>query len=226
MIVILDGDEAGSYLRYLARNPPTQESGQCLDLDLEGSDCLCTRDGLCPYLDVEGVTCPVKSDLVEMAANLRSRPVYETEVPEWVEPEPDDGALHTYTVPATRKPTNPNAWSDEEIEVIRRARNAKEAVTLYYGAYPQSSRTYAAAQSRWYHLRAAGKLIAPEPAEEQEFPVPHPIRPGARVRIKHALHQGLTGEIRRYFPATENYLVAIDGMPDMIILQDSDLEVV
>jgi len=28
-------------------------------------------------------------------------PVYETAAPEWVEPAPDDGAPHTYTVPAT-----------------------------------------------------------------------------------------------------------------------------
>ena len=152
-------------------------------------------------------------------------PVYETAAPEWVEPAPDDGAPHTYTVPATRKPTNPNAWSDEEIEVIRRARNAKEAVTLYYGAYPQSSRTYAAAHSQWYRLRAAGKLIEPEP-EEPDITIPHPtFRPGDRVWIKHALHRGQTGEIRRYFPATENYLVAIDGLPDRIILRDKDLEV-
>jgi hypothetical protein len=43
------------------------------------------------------------------------------------------------------------------------------------------------------------------------------------VRIKHALHRGQTGEIRRYFPATENYLVAIDGMPDMIVLTDAQM---
>ena len=146
--------------------------------------------------------------------------------PEFPALEPDDGALHTYTVPATRKPTNPNAWSDEEEEVIRRARNAKEAVTLYYGAYPQSSRTYAAVQSRWYRLRAAGELIEPEP-EEPVFVVSHPTyRPGDRVRITHALHRGQTGKIERYSPATENYLVAIDGMPDMIVLTDAQMEAV
>ena len=161
----------------------------------------------------------------DMAAVAPSQ-TYETAAPEWVEPEPDDGAPHTYTVPATRKPTNPNAWSDEEIEVIRRARNAKEAVTLYYGAYPQSSRTYAAAHSQWYRLRAAGKLIEPDP-EEPDFIVPHPtFRPGDRVWIKHALHRGQTGKIKRYFPATEDYLVAIDGMPDMIVLTDAQMEAV
>jgi len=43
------------------------------------------------------------------------------------------------------------------------------------------------------------------------------------VRIKHVLHRGQTGEIRRYFPATENYIVAIDGMPDMIVLRDEEM---
>jgi len=127
-----------------------------------------------PHLDNASIVCPIKDVLGAAQA-------YAPAEPEFVEPEPDDGALPTYTVPATRKPTNPNVWSDEEIEVIRRARNAKEAVTLYYGAYPQSSRTYAAAQSQWYRLRAAGKLIE--------------LRPGDRVRITHALHRGQTGKL-------------------------------
>jgi hypothetical protein len=148
------------------------------------------------------------------------------EVPEFPALEPDDGALHPYTVPATRKPTNPNAWSDEEIEVIRRAQSAAEAGHLYVDAFPESNRTVAAVSSRWYRLRAAGELIEPEP-EEPVFVVPHPTyRPGARVRIKHALHRGQTGKIERYFPATENYLVAIDEMPDMIVLTDAQMEAV
>lgn len=65
----------------------------------------------------------------------------------------------------------------------------------------------------------------PEP-EEPDITVPHlTFRPGDRVRIKHALHRGQTGKIERYFPATDNYLVAIDGLPDRIILRDKDLEV-
>jgi hypothetical protein len=153
-------------------------------------------------------------------------PVYETAAPEWVEPEPDDGALHTYTVPATRKPTNPNAWSDEEIEVIRRAQSADEAGRLYSETYGIWKRSRGAVTTRWYKLRAAGKLIEPEP-EEPDFTVPHPTyRPGARVWIKHALHRGQTGTIERYYEITENYLVNIDGVPDMVILRDSDLEAV
>ena len=200
------------------------------------------KDG-CPHLDNPEILCPVKDACYAMHEVARMRDeceqeqdeqdadmadvapsqTYETAAPEWVEPEPDDGALHTYT--ATRKPTNPNAWSDEEIEVIRRAQSAAEAGRLYVDAFPESNRTAAAVSSRWYRLRAAGKLIEPEP-EEPVFTVPHPTyRPGARVRIKHALHRGQTGKIERYFPATENYLVAIDGLPDRIILRDKDLEV-
>jgi hypothetical protein len=68
---------------------------------------------------------------------------------------------------------------------------------------------------------------SPRTPEEPDFTVPHPtFRPGDRVRITHALHRGQTGKIERYFPATENYLVAIDGMPDRIILTDAQMEAV
>lgn len=214
------------------------------------------KDG-CPHLDNPEILCPVKDACAAMSEVARMRdaceteqghrdadaatrePVYETAAPEVVEPEPDDGALHTHIVPATRKPTNPNAWSDEEIEVIRRAQSADEAGRLYSETYGIWKRSRSAVTSRWYKLRAAGELIAPAPTldfvgdtapvtqcdEDPVFAVPRPAyRPGDRVRITHALHRGQTGKIERYFPATENYLVAIDGMPDMIILTDAQME--
>lgn len=215
MILIFATPEEGRELLGLSTRQPEilrpQTSGPCVHYDERSEHAAdtdpCTYpygDGTCPHLDNSDVLCPAKDACYAMSKVARMRdvceaeqeerdadaatgdPVYETAAPEWVEPEPDDGAHHTYTVPATRKP-HPNAWSDEEEEVIRRARNAKEAATLYYGAYPQSSRTYAAVQSRWYQLRAAGKLIEPEP-EEPDFTVPRPAyRPGDRVRITHAL---------------------------------------
>ncbi len=110
-------------------------------------------------------------------------PVYETAAPEWVEPEPDDGALHTYTVPATRKP-HPSAWSDEEEDVVRRAQSAAEAGRLYSETYGIWKRSQSAVTSRWYRLRDAGELAAPEPDEDPVFVVPHPTyRPGDRVRL-------------------------------------------
>jgi len=138
-------------------------------------------DGVCPHLDNPEILCPVKDACYAMHEVARMRDECEQEQGEQevadaqtildevsrlkdraltiLDRAETEGtreacmALHTHTVPATRKP-HPNAWSDEEEEVIRRARNAKEAVTLYYGAYPQSSRTHAAVQSRWYRLRA------------------------------------------------------------------------
>ncbi len=242
-LLVLRVLDTASTITYLDPLILPQTSGPCVHYDERSEHAAdadpCTypygdehSDGVCPHLDNPDVLCPVKDACYAMSEVARMRDVceaeqdeqdadmaavapsqtYETAAPEWVEPEPDDGAPHTYTVPATRKPTNPNAWSDEEEEVIRRARNAKEAVTLYYGAYPQSSRTYAAVQSRWYRLRAAGKLIE--------------LRPGDRVRITHALYRGQTGKIERHFPATDNYLVAIDGIPDMIVLTDAQMEVV
>ena len=247
----------------------SQTSGPCVHYDEQAEYAAdadpCTypygdehSDGVCPHLDNPDIICPVKDSLYAMREVARMRgvceaeqderdadvategPVYETAEPEFVEPEPDDGALHTYTVPATRKP-HPNAWSDEEIEVIRRAQSAAEAGRLYSETYGIWKRSRSAVTTRWYKLRAAGELIAPAPTpdfvgdtppatqcdEEPDFIVPHPtFRPGDRVRITHALHRGHTGEIVRYFPATENYLVAIDGMPDMIVLTDAQMEAV
>ena len=219
-----------------------QVDGPCIHYGPDGCE---VPGGVCPHLDNPDVLCPVKDACYAMRDVARMRDaceaeqaaqdddmvarelVYETAAPEWAEPAPDDGVLHTYTVPATRKPTNPNAWSDEEIEVIRRAQSAAEAGRLYSETYGIWKRSQSAVTSRWYRLRDAGELAAPEPDEDPVFTVPHPTyRPGDRVRIKHTLHRGQTGEIRRYFPATENYLVAIDGMPDTIVLRDEEMEAV
>lgn len=248
MILVFATPEEGRKLLGLSTRQPEivrpQTSGPCVHYGPYGCE-VPREDGQCPHLDNPNVLCPVKDACYAMRDITRRREAceaeqdeqdadmaavapsqtYETAAPEWVEPAPDDGALHTYTVPATRKPTNPNAWSDEEIEVIRRAQSAAEAGRLYVDAFPESNRTAAAVSSRWYKLRAAGELIEPEP-EEPGFIVPHPtFRPGDRVRITHALHRGHTGKIERYSPATENYLVAIDGMPDMMWLSEIYLEV-
>ena len=252
ILIFATAEETRELLGPSTRQPEIvrpQTSGPCVHYDELSEHAAdadpCTYpygDGVCPHLDNPDIICPVKDACYAMSEVARMRdvceaeqghrdadaatgePVYETAAPEWVEPAPDDGAPHTYTVPATRKP-HPNAWSDEEIEVIRRAQSAVEADRLYVDAFPESNRTVAAVSSRWYKLREAGKLAAPEPDEEPDFTVPHPtFRPGDRVRITHALHRGQTGEIRRYFPATENYLVAIDGMPDMIVLTDAQME--
>ena len=353
IIIIADVDEVAALLDMDEPREPEiilpQTSGPCVHYDeqteyaADTDPCTYPYGDGCPHLDNPDVLCPVKDacyamrDVARMQETCEAEQteqdtdmtaeeaVYETTAPEWVEPAPDDGALRTYTVPAPRKP-HPNAWSDEEDDVIRRAQSAAEAGRLYSETYGIWKRTQGAVTSRWYRLQAAGKLIAPDPEEpvyetaepefvepepdgdhayaiqlptpakrkdawtedenwtvaradtraeaieiyraaypdstrtdkairsrweklhrdckeplapdfvgdavpvtqcdEEAFAVPRPtFRPGDRVRIKHALHRGQTGEIQRYFPATENYLVAIDGMPDRIILRDKDLEV-
>ncbi|HKM25360.1 MAG TPA: hypothetical protein VJY40_06955 [Corynebacterium sp.] len=229
-------------------------------------------DGTCPHLDNPDIICPVKDACYAMRATAPLReaceaeqghrdadaatgePVYETAAPEWVEPEPDDGALHTHTVPvheeeppqdgappyAIRLPPpakRKNAWTEEENWTVARADTRTEAIEVYRAAYPDSTRTDKAILSRWEKLHrdcrepltldtVGDTALVTQCDEDPVFTVPHPTyRPGDRVRIKHALHRGQTGKIERYFPATENYLVAIDGMPDRIILRDKDLEV-
>lgn len=245
-----------------------QTSGPCVHYDERSEHAAdadpCTYpydDGRCPHLDNPAILCPVKDACAAMSEVARMRDaceaeqteqdtdmtaeetVYETTAPEWVEPAPDDGALHTYTVPAPRKP-HPNAWSDEEEDVIRRAQSAAEAGRLYSETYGIWKRTQSAVTSRWYRLRAAGKLIAPDDGEgatpapdfagdtvpvtqcdEEAFAVPRPtFRPGDRVRIVHSLHRGRTGTVEKYFHATDNYLVAVNGLPDMIILTGEQME--
>ncbi len=240
-----------------------QTSGPCVHYDERSEHVAdvapCTYsydDGRCPHLDNPEILCPVKDACAAMREIARMRDAceaeqeeqdtdmadvapsqtYETAAPEGVEPEPDDGALHAYTVPATRKPTNPNAWSDEEIEVIRRAQSADEAGRLYSETYGIRKRSRSAIMSRWYKLRAAGELIAPAPTPDfagdtapvtqcDEAAIRRPrFQAGDRVRISHPTYKGYTGTIRRYYSATANYLTYIDGTTDTMWLSEEYLE--
>ena len=192
------------------------------------------KDG-CPHLDNPDVLCPVKDACYAMSEVARMRDVCEAEQDEQDADMAAVAPSQTYETAAPEwvEPTNPNVWSDEEIEVIRRAQSAAEAGRLYSETYGIWKRSRRAVTTRWYKLRAAGELIAPAPTPDFvgdttpvtqcEVPV---FRPGDRVRITHALHRGQTGKIKRYFPATEDYLVAIDGMPDMVWLSEDYLEAV
>ena len=160
--------------------------------------------------------------------------------PEFPEPAPEEGPVYEAPPPVGEMRLDARGWTPEEERALRGATTPAEAVALYRAAYPGSSRTDAAIKSR-YHQKIrprrhgadgplpdfAGDTVPVTQCDEDPvFTVPHSTyRPGDRVRIKHALHRGQTGKIERYFPATENYLVAIDGLPDRIILRDKDLEV-
>ncbi|NLZ31355.1 MAG: hypothetical protein GX885_11565 [Methanomicrobiales archaeon] len=223
-------------------------SGPCVHYGPDGCE---VPRGDCPHLDNLEILCPVKDACAAMSEVARMRdaceaeqghrdadaatgePVYETTAPEWVEPAPEEAPA--YTIPARpkgRAPAHVKEWTAEEDAAIRDAATRAESVTLYRSAVPDSGRSDAAIQAQWYKKVRPGLCEARDPlpdfvgdvvpVTQCEEPV---FLPGDRVRIKHALHRGQTGEIRRYFPATENYLVAIDGMPDMIVLRDKDLEV-
>ncbi len=212
-------------------------------------------DGTCPHLDNPEILCPVKDACYAMRDVARMRGVceaergeqdadmtavapsqtYETAAPEWVEPEPDERSSYAIHLPLPAK--RKDAWTEEENWTVARADTRDEAIEIYRAAYPDSPRTDKAIRSRWEKLhRDCKEPLAPDfvgdavpvtQCDEEAFAVPRPtFRPGDRVRIKHALHRGQTGVIQRYFPATENYLVAIDGLPDMIVLTDAQMEAV
>ena len=228
IIVIADVDEVAALLDMdEARQPEIvrpQTSGPCVHYGLYGCE-VPRDDGQCPHLDNASIVCPIKDVLGAAQA-------YAPAEPEFVEPEPDED--HAYAIqlptPAKRK----NAWTEDENWTVARADTRAEAIEAYRAAYPDSTRTDKAILSRWEKLhRDCRAPLTPDFAGDQvpvtqcdEAAIRRPrFKGGDRVRIKHALHRGQTGKIERYFPATDNYLVAIDGLPDRIILRDKDLEV-
>ena len=231
MLLIFATPEEGRELLGLSTRP--QKSGPCVHYGPYGCE-VPREDGQCPHLDNTRIVCPIKDALGAAQA-------YAPAEPESVEPEPDEAPVYTTPArPKSRAPAHVKEWTTEEDAAIRDATTAAESVALYRIAVPDSERSDAAIRARWYKKVRPGLAKTRDSLpdfvgddapvtqcdEEPDFTVPHPtFRPGDRVRITHALHRGQTGKIERYFPATENYLVAIDGMPDRIILRDKDLEV-
>ena len=232
MLLIFATPEEGRELLGLSTRP--QKSGPCVHYGLYGCE-VPRDDGQCPYLDNTRIVCPIKDALGAAQA-------YTPAEPESVEPQPDEAPVYTTpTRPKSRAPAHVKEWTTEEDAAIRDATTAAESVALYRIAVPDSERSDAAIRARWYKKVRPGLCDARDPLpdfvgdvapvtqcdEDPVFAVPRPAyRPGDRVRITHALHRGQTGKIERYSPATENYLVAIDGMPDMVWLSEDYLEVV
>ena len=230
MLLIFATPEEGRKLLGLSTR---QTSGPCVHYGLYGCE-VPRDDGQCPYLDNTRIICPIKDVLGAAQA-------YAPTEPEFVEPVPDEAPVYTTpTRPKGRAPAHVKEWAEEEDAAIRDATTAAESVTLYRSAVPDSGRSDAAIRARWYKKVRPGLCDTRDPLpdfvgdvapvtqcdEDPVFAVPRPAyHPGDQVRITHALHRGQTGKIERYFPATDNYLVAIDGLPDRIILRDKDLEV-
>jgi len=177
-------------------------------------------------------------EVPEPAPEPEHPPTYETAAPEWVEPEPEEAP--GYAVPAQEKPgrkPHPNAWSDEEEAVIRRAYCAAEAERLYSEAFPDSTRTAAAVTSRWYRLRDAGTLLAPDPLPDfigDQVPVTQCEEPAALTpEERGAAHPWIgmqvrvlappdiatrTGTVIRYSLDPRAMLVALDDSRDRVWL--------
>ena len=207
-------------------------------------------DGRCPHLDNPEILCPVKEACSAMSEVARMREaceteqeeqdadmtageaVYKTETPEFVEPTPEEEPVYEASPLVGEMRLDARGWTREEERAMREATTPTEAVALYRAAYPGSVRTDAAIKSRYYQkIRPrrhgadgplpdfAGDTVPVTQCEEPVF------LPGDRVQINHAPYCGMTGTISRYYEATDSYLVAIDGLPDKIILRDKDLEV-
>ena len=78
-------------------------------------------------------------------------------------------------------------------------------------------------------LGAAQAYVPAEPESVEPEPDEAAIRrprfqAGDKVRILHPTYKGYTGTIQRYYAATENYLLTIDGTTDTMWLSEEYLE--
>lgn len=241
MILVLDGDEAERYLRYLAGSSRTetllrpQTSGPCVHLDQADNDdpeavqtlgLACRHPaGDCPHLDDE-VLCPIKDACYAMCEVARTREAYEA-------PPPTHGGW-----PSAR------GWTPTEEQVLHEARTPTEAVSLYRAAYPDSPRSDASIKSR-YHSRirrarhfgappdpvasgAVGELAdadvcAPDGGtiDDTTQDRPHRSLVGQQVRLlgPHSL-AGSEGTIRNV--CVDQVLVALNGIPDHVWVSKQD----
>jgi len=187
MILVLDGDEAERYLRYIAGSGRTetllrpQTSGPCVHIDQADIDdpeavqalgVACRHPaGECPHLDDE-VICPVKNTCYAMHEVARMREAEQEEQDQAIvaesaavpEPEITPKGGRAYEAPPPTHGGWPSArgWTPTEEQVMREARTPTEAVSLYRAAYPESPRSDASIKSRYHsRIRRARRLGAP-----------------------------------------------------------------
>lgn len=83
----------------------------------------------------------------------------------------------------------------------------------------------AACQQETLYKAIEPEFVEPEPDEDHSYAIRRPrFKAGDKVRILHPTYKGYTGTIRRYYAATENYLLSIDGTRDTIWLSEQYLE--
>ena len=234
MILIGNPDEIRALIAPSAETKPVliraQESGVCVYYDPDQRDhCTYPYDRACPHLDNPDVVCPIKDVLTAADKQLYADPA-----PEFPAVAPDETASYEIALPslANRK----DAWTEDESWIVARADTWKEAIVSYRGRFPHSKRTDKAIQSRWVKLRAATPpQPAPEPVEDLDIDERDPdqrvseirrprFRPGDKVRVTKPALRGITGEIKRYYEPTENYLLLVDGAPDLMWVSEEYLE--
>ena len=209
-------------------------------------------DGTCPHLDNPEILCPVKDACAAMQEIARMRDeceaeqeerdadiaaqdaVYETETPEFIEPTPEEEPVYEASPLVDEVHLDARGWTPEEERALRGATTPAEAVALYRAAYPGSSRTDAAIKSRYHQKIRPQRGSAPTPdfagdtvpvTQYDEAALRRPrYKAGDKVRITDPALPDYTGTIRRYYAATENYLLTIDGTHDTIRLPETRLE--
>lgn len=162
-------------------------------------------EGGCPYLDDDGIYCPQKEELAWALGGDIPKLVPLAQDPEgWgtdmVAEAPDTIPRSDY-VPA---PEDPQAQADD----------AGKSEPEFPEPVPEEEPVYETAAPEW---------VEPEP-DEAAIRRPR-FRAGDKVRILHPTYKGYTGTIRRYYAATENYLLTIDGTRDTIWFSEQYLEV-
>lgn len=227
-----------------------QTSGPCVHFDPDGTFCpsgdgengehqdeapLCaypTENGVCPHLDNPDVLCPVKDACYAQVCSLcgyyDERSEHVDNIDPCTHPDACEGGcpyLDDDGIYCPQKEELAWALGDDIPKFVPLAQDPEgwgtDMVVEAPDTIPRSD--YVPAPTPDF---VGDTAPVTQCDEDPVFAVPRPTyRPGDRVRITHALHRGQTGKIERYFPATENYLVAIDGMPDRILLRGKDLEV-
>ena len=228
-----------------------QTSGPCLSYGPHGCE-IPRDDGRCPHLDNPDVVCPIKDVLTAADKQLYADPAPEfidpglddgEGLPDYVAKRVRQAIQHEGR--SSLATATGMGWVTSEDAAIKEATKATGAIPLYRDEFPSSARTDNAIKARWYHLRKHPEIVAlPDPIAEQ--PAPEPVedldiderdpdqrvseirrprfRPGDKVRVTKPALRGITGIVKRYYEPTEGYLLALDGVPDVMWIAEEYLE--
>jgi len=216
MKLTLEGNEVCDYLKYLSSRREIvirpQTSGPCVHYGADG--CEYRGEGPCPHLYYDSVDCPI---IDIMLAQMRRG-------------GPEDA------VPTTpRVPENGDPWTEEDEIPLHKAGDPRMAIALYRLKYPETTRTDRAIESAWYRMQ---QRIREREGSLPDFPGDtYPITQSVdkprysvddrvRVSLPASAAHGETGRVVRYYPATEQYLIRLDDLPEIVWVRGGALEAV